>query len=312
MAFITDLGGVTMVTKIPFNNNQYSWVNINTDDKEELSDLYTEYGIDDEIIEYSLDKNERAHLDYEARTNTFVLIFNIPNRQKIDNHYETLPMTFIIKENRLITVTNRKTQYVFFEMKKYIEAYPDVTMFKFLFSSLFIITDFFFPYVEEMNADRKKVNDKLKEKTSKQNLLLLSDLETGIVYFVSASKQNVVLLEQVKTHLIYKGLSDIEKEELDDALIEARQLVEMTQLSSQILQQLSGTYTNILNNNLNEGMRILTVLSVLLTIPTIITGFFGMNMPLPLENNTFGWIITIIISVFLWFALSFALRKIMK
>lgn len=301
-----------MVTKIPFNNNQYSWVNINTDDKEELRDLYTEYGIDDEIIEYSLDKNERAHLDYEARTNTFVLIFNIPNRQKIDNHYETLPMTFIIKENRLITVTNKKNQYVFFEMKKYIEAYSDVTIFKFLFSSLFIVTDFFFPYIEEMNTDRKKVNDKLKEKTSKQNLLLLSDLETGIVYFVSASKQNVVLLEQVKTHLIYKGLSEIEKEELDDALIEAKQLVEMTQLSSQILQQLSGTYTNILNNNLNEGMRILTVLSVLLTIPTIITGFFGMNMPLPLEHNAFGWIITIVLSVFLWFALSLALRKIMK
>ncbi|MEG7763409.1 CorA family divalent cation transporter, partial [Listeria monocytogenes] len=76
-----------------------------------------------------------------------------------------------------------------------------------------------------------------------------SDLETGIVYFVSASKQNAALLEQMKAHMIYRELNEVEKEQFEDALIEARQLVEMTGLSSQILQQLSGTYNNILNNN---------------------------------------------------------------
>jgi Mg2+ and Co2+ transporter CorA len=86
----------------------------------------------------------------------------------------------------------------------------------------------------------------------------------------------------------------------------------MTTLSAQILQQLSGTYNNVLNNSLNETMRILTVLSVLLTIPTIITGFFGMNMPLPLENNTSGWLITIAMSTIIWFVLSWILRKFMK
>ncbi|EAD4143381.1 magnesium transporter CorA family protein, partial [Listeria monocytogenes] len=119
-------------------------------------------------------------------------------------------------------------------------------------------------------------------------------------------------LEQMKAHLIYRELNEVEKEQFEDALIEARQLVEMTGLSSQILQQLSGTYNNILNNNLNDTMKILTALSILLTVPTIITGFFGMNMPLPLEHNTFGWIVTIFISVILWFGLSFILRKLMR
>jgi Mg2+ and Co2+ transporter CorA len=119
-------------------------------------------------------------------------------------------------------------------------------------------------------------------------------------------------VQQIKSHGIYRRLSDQEKERLDDVLIEAQQLVEMTKLSSQILQQLSGTYNNVLNNNLNDTMRILTVLSVILTIPTIVSGFFGMNMPLPLEHNAFGWIITIIVSLFLWFGLSYVLRKLMK
>jgi len=130
--------------------------------------------------------------------------------------------------------------------------------------------------------------------------------------FLSASKQNVVLLEQVKTHTIFQKMNDIEREELEDALIEAKQIVEMTQLSSQILEQLSGTYNNVLNNNLNDTMKVLTILSILLTVPTIVTGFFGMNMPLPLEDNIFGWLITILISAVLWFSLSFILSKVMK
>lgn len=76
-----------------------------------------------------------------------------------------------------------------------------------------------------------------------------------MVYLVTGTKQNVVLLEQIKALAIYRKLSEKEKEELDDALIEARQAVEMTNLASQILDQLSGTYNNLLNNNLNDTMK---------------------------------------------------------
>lgn len=297
---------------INFNNDKNTWINLKTEEQKELEQLYTKYNIDDEIIEYTLDENERAHLDYDKSTDTLVLIYNVPNQKKTDNHYETTPMTFIIKENIFITVTKEQNHYIFPLMKKYLENNLDNSVFEFLFNTLFMITDKFFPYIEEMNRERRQVSHRLKEKTSKKNLLSLSDLETGIVFFISASKQNVVLLEQIRTHSFRKRLTEIELEELEDALIEAKQVVEMTQISSEILQQLSGTYNNILNNNLNDTMRILTVLSVLLTIPTIITGFFGMNMPLPLEHNASGWIITIVISTCLWFALSIVLRKFMK
>ncbi|EUJ48461.1 magnesium transporter CorA family protein [Paenilisteria rocourtiae] len=301
-----------MITKIPFHNGEYDWININIDNPSELKKFYDAYNIDDEIVAYSLDRNERARLEYEAETNTFALFFNVPNNEKIDDHYETVPMTFLIKGSQFITVTNGKNQYIADKMKRFLDKNDGKTIFEFLFSSLFLITDTYFPFVEEMDADRKMINDKLKEKTTKQNLLSLSDLETGIVYFVSASKQNLVLLEQVKTHIIYRTLNASEKEQFEDAVIEAKQLVEMTKLSSQILQQLSGTYNNILNNNLNDTIKILTVLSILLTIPTIITGFFGMNMPLPLEHNSLGWVTTILISVVVWFVLAYVLRRLLR
>ncbi|MBC1368384.1 magnesium transporter CorA family protein [Listeria welshimeri] len=295
-----------------FGNEKYNWVNIDTDKTTKLEEIYATYKIDEEVIAYSIDRNERAHFEYDQKTNTFVVVFNVPDQRKIDNHYETIPMVFIIKDTQLLTISNKNNQYIVKKMNCYLEENTEVTILQFLFSSLYLVMDSFFPYVEEMDVDRKTINDKLKIKTTKKNLLSLSDLETGIVYFLSASKQNAALLEQMKTHLIYREMNEVEKEQFEDALIEARQLVEMTELSSQILQQLSGTYNNILNNNLNDTMKILTALSILLTVPTIITGFFGMNMPLPLEHNAFGWMVAIFISVLLWFGLSFVLRKLMK
>ncbi|MFG5461651.1 magnesium transporter CorA family protein [Enterococcus faecalis] len=288
------------------------WIHLNTNDNEELEKIYSDYDINLEVINYTLDVNERARLEYDKHSDLLVLIYNVPNKSKTDNHYETTPITFIVKNNTFITITKEQNEYITLEMEKYLEQNEDSSIFEFLFNTLFVITDKFFPYIEEMNTQRKNVNTKLREKTSKKNLLLLSDLETGIVFFVSASKQNVLLLEQITTHSFRNKFTESEKEELEDVLIEAKQVVEMTQISSEILRQLSGTYNNVLNNNLNDTMRVLTVLSVLLTIPTIITGFFGMNMPLPLEHNTSGWIITIVISIFLWFGLSFILRKLMK
>lgn len=295
-----------------FGNEKYNWVNIDTDKTTKLEEIYATYKIDEEVIAYSIDRNERAHFEYDQKTNTFVVVFNVPDQRKIDNHYETIPMVFIIKDTQLLTISNKNNQYIVKKMNRYLEENTEVTILQFLFSSLYLVMDSFFPYVEEMDVDRKTINDKLKIKTTKKNLLSLSDLETGIVYFLSASKQNAALLEQMKTHLIYREMNEVEKEQFEDALIEARQLVEMTELSSQILQQLSGTYNNILNNNLNDTMKILTALSILLTVPTIITGFFGMNLPLPLEHNAFGWMVAIFISVLLWFGLSFVLRKLMK
>ncbi len=167
--------------------------------------------------------------------------------------------------------------------------------------------------MERLNQERNRINLLLREKTSKRGLLALSDLETGLVYMVSSSKQNVLLLNQVKALKHHLFFSEEEVEQLDDALIEAKQLVEMTQLSSQIMEQLEGTYNNVLNNELNDTMKILTLLSILLTVPSIITGFFGMNVPLPpsLVKSPIGWLLVIGISVILWFVMALILKVLM-
>lgn len=301
-----------MITERKFQNGINTWININSDTVGNDSDLYKQYGIDSELISYALDRNERARADYDDEVDAFTLIYNVPKKKGQNQYYETAPMTFLIQNQRLLTISNHTNEYIIPQMERYLKKNPTDSVFKFLFASLFIISDNYFPLIEEMNKERNYINDMLKQKTTKKNLLALSDLETGTTYFISGTKQNAVLLEQIKTNAIYRRLNEEESEQLEDTLIEAKQLVEMTQLTAQVLQQLSGTYNNILNNNLNDTMKILTVLSLLLTVPTIVTGYFGMNMPLPLEQNIFGWLIVIVISLVGWFGLAFILHFILK
>lgn len=282
-----------------FNEEKSAWVQVDAHEVETIRLVQEKYQISDEMLTYSLDRNERARVEFDSETQAFLLIFNVPHREKTENHYETSPMTFIIKGGRLFTFTTVKTQYVNELMERILHKTPLQGEYSLLFHTLFVISDAFFPLIEEVNSQRTRLNNKLREKTTNKNLIAMSDLEIGLVYLVSATKQNAVLLQQVQAQSIYHHLNEVEKEQLEDALIEAKQAVEMTQLASQVLEQLSGAYNNLLNNNLNDTMKFLTIWSLLLTVPTIVTGFFGMNVPLPFSNSMFGWGIAMLISIVL-------------
>ena len=282
-----------------FNFDQNFWLNVPRDDVMGIKNLKEEYGISDEMLTYSLDKNERARVEYDTLDDILLLVTNVPHQQKIENHYETSPVAFILKENGLFTFTTQNTEYVIRLIRSILDRDSEINVYSLLFRMLFLISDSFFPLIEEVNSERQRLNQKLREKTTNRNLLALSDLEVGLVYLVTGTKQNVVLLEQIKALAIYRKLTEKEKEQLDDALIEAKQAVEMTNLASQILDQLSGTYNNLLNNNLNDTMKFLTVWSLILTVPTIVTGFFGMNLQLPFTHSVFGWGIALFISLIL-------------
>ena len=285
-----------------------SWINIDSDLIGETSQLYQKYGIDQETIEYALDKNERAHMDYNRENGTVTFIYNVLDMEKEKEYYETIPMTFIVQGPRLVTISNRDNAYIIAQMERYVDAHESLSTFKLLFAGLEMISNAYYPIIERLDKHKDEITRLLRKTTTSKNLYALSDVETGMVYLASAAKQNRMLLEHIKVHLIYRQFDDVEKEQFDDAMIEARQLVYMTELNSQVLQQLSSSYNNILNNNLNDNLTTLTILEALLAVLAVITGFFGMNVPLPFTNEPNAWLYISIASFVLWIILSRILR----
>lgn len=292
--------------------NGCTWINLDLDKLKKLEDLSEIYGLDKETIEYALDRNERAHMDYHRETETVTFIYNVLDLEKDKEYYEAIPMTFIVEKQRMITISNHKNAYVIDQMSAYLDSHESLSIYKFLFSGLEIISNAYYPVIEEMDKSKDEISTLLRQTTTKKNLFALSDLETGMVYLTAAAKQNRLLLEHIQGHALYRRFNDVEREQFDDAMIEAHQLVSMTDLISQVLQQLSASYNNILNNNLNDSLSILTIISVLLAVLAVITGFFGMNVPLPFTEEPNAWIYILMTSLILWVALSQWLKKITR
>ena len=292
--------------------NGCTWINLDLDKLKKLEDLSEIYGLDKETIEYALDRNERAHMDYHRETETVTFIYNVLDLEKDKEYYEAIPMTFIVEKQRMITISNHKNAYVIDQMSAYLDSHESLSIYKFLFSGLEIISNAYYPVIEEMDKSKDEISALLRQTTTKKNLFALSDLETGMVYLTAAAKQNRLLLEHIQGHALYRRFNDVEREQFDDAMIEAHQLVSMTDLISQVLQQLSASYNNILNNNLNDSLSILTIISVLLAVLAVITGFFGMNVPLPFTEEPNAWIYILMASLILWAALSQWLKKITR
>ena len=288
------------------------WINLDIEKIKNLEDLSEIYGLDKETIEYALDKNERAHMDYNRENGTVTFIYNVLDLEKDKDYYEAIPMTFIVENKRMITISNHKNAYVIDQMLAYLDSHESLSIYKFLFAGLEIISNAYYPVIEEMDKSKDEISALLRQTTTKKNLFALSDLETGMVYLTAAAKQNRLLLEHIQGHALYRRFNDVEREQFDDAMIEAHQLVSMTDLISQVLQQLSASYNNILNNNLNDSLTILTIISVLLAVLAVITGFFGMNVPLPFTEEPNAWIYILMASLILWAALSQWLKKITR
>ncbi|MFS9351989.1 magnesium transporter CorA family protein [Streptococcus mitis] len=292
--------------------NGCTWIDLDVDKIKNMEDLSDIYGLDKETIEYALDRNERAHMDYNRETETVTFIYNVLDLEKDKEYYEAIPMTFIVERQRMITISNHKNAYVIDQMSAYLDSHESLSIYKFLFAGLEIISNAYYPVIEEMDKSKDEISALLRQTTTKKNLFALSDLETGMVYLTAAAKQNRLLLEHIQGHALYRRFNDVEREQFDDAMIEAHQLVSMTDLISQVLQQLSASYNNILNNNLNDSLSILTIISVLLAVLAVITGFFGMNVPLPFTEEPNAWIYILMASLILWAALSQWLKKITR
>ena len=288
-----------MIEKRFGNNNELSWIIIHSEREMIDKQLVEDYGLDKELVLYALDKNEKAHLKYDVKLDRLLLIFNLLDITKEGNYYETTPMAFIVQQNQFITIFNARNAYFQEKLEKYLMDHSVMSSFQFLFAALTLTSKEYFPILDQLESDKEILNSKLRKRTTKQLLFELSDLETGSVYLLTAANQNVLLLEQLRNHPHIQKLGSIELEQLDDALIEAEQLSAMTQLDSQILRQLSGAYNNILNNNLNDKLTILTIISILLAVLAVITGFFGMNVQLPWQNEPLAWIWIVIMSLVL-------------
>ncbi len=127
-------------------------------------------------------------------------------------------------------------------------------------------------------------------------MIKLLNIEKSLVYFTTSLKTNALMLERLqRLHIL---TMDEENENLfEDILTESKQAVEMANIYSDILSGMMDAFASVISNNLNIVMKILTSITIIMTIPVLITSFYGMNVELPFQHHPHASLIVIVISV---------------
>ena len=290
------------------DGKKFYWRVVDVSNIADVGTLETKFDLTEEMAEYVLDSNERARVEYDGKN--LLVVIHVPAFIQNNGHYETRSIKFFVNSESIFIFVTYDTNYIVPQIEKYIKAEEASTPMMLLFLSLFVISDSFLPILDKLNEERLHLNRRLRMNTNNQGIWDLSDLEVGLIYLGAATRQNVVAIRQMRITSAIKKCNEAEKEELEDAYIEAKQASDMADMASSIVEQMSGMYNNLINIKLNETMRIMTIWSLLMTIPTVISGFFGMNVDLPFSKMEGGWIlITVITALLLWAMWKFIWKK---
>ena len=292
-------------------DTDYSWYDINGLSQDDSRQLQSEFYFTPEIISYVSDRHERPHYDYDKYTDTHLLVYDVPVwPTAASKHFISRPITFLLQDKNLFTFHTVETSYVFDEfndpqMLRRLSHAQDVT--ELLVTFLMFASQYFQRAVTQLDAERNDLDAKLSDDINNKDLVELSNIEKSLVYLSSSIQTDQMMLNSLQHSQL--TFSKPAKERLDDVLIESSQSSEMVQISRQVTKTLSSTSNNMMNNNLNDTMQFLTVWSLVLTIPTILTGFYGMNVKLPIFNAAYDWIVIVILMVALMVWLILLMRK---
>lgn len=262
------------------------WVDVVRPDNNERHLLRDEYAIPRDFLAYALDPDERPRLEREGNCTMLVLQVSHWLGHSSLTPYDTVPLGVMLTPNHIITVcAHRHTVLLDLKRGKFkISSTTDQS--KFLLHVLWRTAQRYLLDLRAIDRRLDSLEERLSKSTKNKELLELMRLEKSLVYFKTALRSNISLLERLKNE---ESLIGSNSAMLEDVLVETTQALEMTDIALSILSTTTSAFAAVIGNNLNEVVRMLTIVTVMVALPTWITGVFGMNVPLPWQNEPWGF-----------------------
>ena len=252
-------------------------------------------GMPDYFLTDVADADERARYDYDE--GWLMIIVRIPHLKNISSRYPytTIPLGIVIKGDVIITICNQETRMMLdfiSHQKRRAEGFTDAADFVFrLFLSSSV---WYLKYLKQVGAIMEKAKRNLDKQIDNKDLVGLSRLQDSLTYFATSIRGNETLLSKLKFRL---PVDELDAELIEDVNIEMNQARETTAIYINILNSMMDTYANIINNNMNKVMRLLTSLNMIIMFPTLIASLFGMNLVNGMEGVWWGFPLVVIISI---------------
>ena len=272
------------------------WIQVTCPTEEDQEYLEDKFNIPDYFLSDISDTDERARYEYDD--GWMLIILRIPYVKEIRSRtpYTTVPLGIIHKRDVTITVcyyeTNMMIDFVSYQQKRGVgfTDYVDMIFRLFLSSAVWYLKR-----LKQINTLIEKAKHNLDHGVNNESLIGLSRLQDSLTYFITSIRGNETLLAKLKFKL---QVDELDADLIEDVNIEMSQARETTNIYADILESTMDTYSSIINNNMNTVMRTLTSVSIIMMFPTLISSIFGMNLINGMEECRYGFLIAMVLSVF--------------
>lgn len=268
------------------------WVDMVSPTDDEVEDVAKETGVPEDMIKAALDEEEMARTEFDEGCSLFVVDCPVIEESDAGDAYSTLPLALIYNKRCIITVCLKGNPV----LKDFITGRTKVRCdlpVQFILTFMLGNAKRFLYCLKQIDRRSQRVQTELVNKLKNDDILQLLELENSLVYFSTSLNSNAKVHDKLAKAEAVTGNEDYQ-DLYDDLTIECNQASEMCKIYKDTLSVTMDAYGSVISNNSNDAMKKLTIITILLAIPTMIAGFWGMNMPVPfqfMEGEFWFWLV---------------------
>ncbi|MBS6954014.1 MAG: magnesium transporter CorA family protein [Enterocloster asparagiformis] len=288
-----------------------SWIAMTNPTASEIIDISDMYQIDPDHIKAPLDEEERSRIEVED--NYTLILVDIPSIEERSGKdwFVTIPMGIITTNEVLITVCLEETPVLTSFMDGRVRDFHTFMKTRFILQILYKNATQYLQYLRIIDKKSEVIERKLHQSQKNSELIELLELEKSLVYFTTSLRSNEVVLEKLlRTEKVKKYPEDTDL--LEDVIIENKQAIEMANIYSGILSGTMDAFASVISNNLNIVMKFLATVTIVMSIPTMVASFYGMNLNpqgMPFSDSPYGFGIVLVLALLLSLVVAFIFNK---
>ena len=277
-----------------------AWLCLSEPTDVELATVAQETGVDLADLRAPLDDEERSRVDTES--DYTMIIVDIPTVEERGGRdwYETIPLSIVVTQDLIITVCMQDTPVLHPFMDGTIRGFNTFMKSRFILQILYRNATMYLRYLRIIDRESDKLEMRLRHSMENREILMLLELSKTLVYFTTSLRSNEIVMEKLMTLSRIKQYPE-DEDLLEDVITENKQAIEMANIYSGVLANMTDAFASIVSNNLANVMRIFTIISITLSIPTLIFSMYGMNfqdgmLGIPLSNTPWGFAVVVLIA----------------
>ncbi|MDR2419506.1 MAG: magnesium transporter CorA family protein [Treponema sp.] len=264
------------------------WIDSRNVDAKDLDLLEREYGIASELLVDIMDMDEQARVEKEDEYTAFIVRIPVYDVEA-DPMFFTLPLGIVLFSDKIITICQKSSEALDDIARSKVRGLNLANKSAFVLNLLGRSAFTFLRFLKDINRRSTRIEHDLQKSIKNNELIQLLSLQKSLVYFTTSIKTNELLLEKLRKSPLIRFKED-EKDLLEDVVTENKQAIEMANIYSATLSGTMDAFASVISNNLSIVMKRLTIVSIVMMIPTLIYSFFGMNVPIPFSELPFAFV----------------------